>query len=260
MLFRWVMLGMLMLFQTCFAEIKAVLFDCDGTLVDSEYAHYLGWKRTLMDFGSDMSLCEYDQYVGKSGQAISKQLAEKIRQDCPELILKRKNQYFLELCKEGLPSIEPTVNFLKCLGVEKESLGIKIAVCSAATTAEIISHLRHLGVDHLVDLVLSGQEDLGDYSDPEGINKPKPYIYLHAMKRLGVSSDQCVVIEDSATGVAAGVAAQCLTIAIPNEYTRRQNLSQAHLLLESFANVSIESFFQMAEVAYIGTPKKRPHH
>jgi beta-phosphoglucomutase-like phosphatase (HAD superfamily) len=252
------MCGVLMLFQTCFAEIKAVLFDCDGTLVDSEYAHYLGWKRTLVDLGSDMSLSEYDQYVGKSGQAISKQLAEKIGQDCPELILKRKNQYFLELCKEGLPSIEPTVKFLKCLGIEKESLGIKLAVCSAATKDEIVSHLRHLGVDHLVDIVLSGQEDLGDYCDPEGINKPKPYIYLHAMKRLGVSSDQCVVIEDSATGVEAGVAAKCLTIAIPNEYTHRQDLSQAHLRLESFSDISIERFFQMVEVARVGTPKNLP--
>jgi beta-phosphoglucomutase len=234
-----------MCFQNCFAEVKAVLFDCDGTLVDSEYAHYLGWKSALADFGDDLSLDEYDQYVGKSGQTISGQLAKKIGKNNPEIILKIKNKYFLELCKSGLPSIEPTVNFLKSLGIEKKSRDIKIAVCSAATKEEIMSHLVHLGVERFVDVVLSGQEDLGDYSDPEGVNKPKPYIYLHAMKKLGVSFGQCVVIEDSATGVAAGVAARCFTIAIPNEYTCQQDLSKAHLLLESFSNISVGKFLKL---------------
>ena len=77
-----------------------------------------------------------------------------------------------------------------------------------------------------------------DYSDPEGVNKPKPYIYLHAAKLLGVSPEGCVVIEDSPPGIAAGVSAGCFTIAVPNDCSRHQDLSEAHLCLESFSNMN----------------------
>jgi beta-phosphoglucomutase-like phosphatase (HAD superfamily) len=145
----------------------------------------------------------------------------------------------------GLPPIAPTVKFLKTLLQEKESLGLKIGVCSAAKKEEILAHLQHLGLEGKLDIVLSGQEDLVGYSDPEGVNKPKPYIYLHAMKLLGVSPSQCVVIEDSAPGVRAGVDAGCFTIAVPNDYTCFHNLSHAHLRIESFADITPVLFFQM---------------
>jgi beta-phosphoglucomutase-like phosphatase (HAD superfamily) len=152
--------------------------------------------------------------------------------------------YYRELCKEGIPPIEATVTFLKRLASEKGTRGIKIGVCSAAGKQTILSHLKHLKIDHLIDLVLSGREDLGEYADPEGVNKPKPYIYIHAMKELKVSPEECVVIEDSSPGVTAGVRARCYTIAIPNEYTKRQDLSQAHWALDSFSNMDVTLFLK----------------
>jgi len=226
-------------------SIKAVIFDCDGTLVDSEYAHYLSWKHALSTLGSDLTLDEYYQYVGKSAQTNAQLLAEKTGRDAPDLILKMKREYYEKLCKAGLPPISSTVDFLKCLAAKKESLGIKIGVCSAARKVEILAHLRHLEIEHLLDIVLSGQEDLGEYFDPEGVNKPKPYIYLHAMKKLGASPDNTVVIEDSASGAAASVAAGCFTIAVQNDYTQQHDLSHAHMRIKSFAGLSVDDFFKM---------------
>src|SRR5690242_13197670 len=100
--------------QENFADVKAVLFDCDGTLVDSEYVHYLSWKQTLLDLGSDLTLDEYGHYAGKNGLMIAKLLAEKIGKNCPDLILKMKRDHYKELHKEGLPPISSTVDFLKC--------------------------------------------------------------------------------------------------------------------------------------------------
>lgn len=230
-----------------FSNIKAVIFDCDGTLVDSEYAHYLAFNLTLQEKGCYLSQEDYRQYVGKGDRVVSKLLAERIGIDCADEIFQKKRTHYLKLCYSGLPAIEPTINFLKNLAKEKKRLGIKIGVCSAAKKEEIMSHLWHLGIEELLDIILSGEEDLVDYSDPEGVNKPKPYIYLHAMKKLGVSPKQCIVIEDSNSGIRAGVSAGCFTIAIPNEYTRDHDLSQAHLRLETFDNVSIDQFFQMVE-------------
>lgn len=228
--------------------MKAVLFDCDGTLIDSEHAHYLSWKQALVDLGSDLEKDEYRQHAGKSPHITADLIGKKIGHDCPEGLLKRKIDHYQVHSPSLLTPIEPTVNFLKELAAKKEQLGIKIGVCSAGGTESIAFHLRHLGIDHLLDIVLSGRDDLSDYSDPEGVNKPKPYIYLHAAKLLGISPAECVVIEDSAPGATAAVTAGCFTIAIPNDYTRNQDLSHAHLRLDSLSGITPTQFFQKIEL------------
>lgn len=216
-------------------KIKAVIFDCDGTLVDSEHSHYLSWQHALQKFGGNLILEEYHHYVGKSAVVIAQLLADNLRKDCAEELLKEKRAYYFSLCTSGLPPIEHTVQFLRMLLSQKEALDLKIGVCSAAKKEEVLVHLKHLGVEGTLDVVLSGQQDLSDYSDPEGVNKPKPYIYREAMKRLGICPSECVVIEDSASGVKAAVDAGCFTIAVPNGFTRLQDLSHAHLRADPFS-------------------------
>jgi beta-phosphoglucomutase len=230
----------------CFAGVKAVLFDCDGTLVDSEYAHYLGWKRALNDYGADLSLEEYGPFIGKTAETNASTFAEMTGSQCTgEVILDAKRKYYRELYKAGVPEITQTVQFLKALAAQKESLGIKIGVCSAARREEILFYVRKLQIDHMLDIVLSGYEDLQEYSDPEGVNKPKPYIYLHAMKLLGTLPQETVVIEDSAPGAMAGFTAGCFTIAIPNDQTKQHDFSFAHWRLDSFQDLQVSQFLKM---------------
>ncbi|MES2345387.1 MAG: HAD-IA family hydrolase [Chlamydiota bacterium] len=246
--FLFYLCGAVMCFQSCFGQVKAVLFDCDGTLVDSEYAHYLAWEAALMEVGGDLSHDEYYQYVGNSIQKNAQLLAERIGKDCKEQIIEMKEKFYRERCQEGLPVFEETVNFLKVLASEKERLGIKIGVCSGAKKEELLFHLKKLGIEDLLDIILSGHEDLKGYSDEEGVNKPKPYIYLEAAKQLSISPNECVVIEDSAPGVIAAVTAGCFTVAIPNKYTCHQDLSRAHLRIESL-NIDSASFLTMINEA-----------
>ncbi|NNM44126.1 MAG: HAD family phosphatase [Chlamydiae bacterium] len=225
--------------------IKAIIFDCDGTLVDSEYAHYQSWQYAVQNQGGDLSLEEYYFYVGNSAELNAKLLAEKIGSDRSDKIEKDKREHYRRLQNLGLPSIEPTIAFINRLAKEKEKLDFKLAVASALGKEEIVSSLKQLGIENLFDIVLSGSDDLSSYNDPEGVNKPKPYIYLHAAKELNTTTDQCVVIEDSSSGVTAGVAAGCFTIAVPNPYTFHQDLSHAHVRIPSFADMSVETFLQM---------------
>lgn len=227
--------------------MKAILFDCDGTLVDSEYAHYEAWKYALSTVGGDLSLEEYYQYIGSPAKEISHLFAKKVKGSSPEHLFNTKRDYFHKLCQVGLPPILPTVEFLKTVAKEKSSLEIKIGVCSAARKGEIISHLKHLKIDHLMDIVLSGQEDLNHYNDPEGVNKPKPYIYLHAMEKLKVAPEETMVIEDSASGVKAGACAGCFTVAIPNPYTKNHDFTLADLYLESLSGMTIQQLFTIMD-------------
>ena len=77
------------------------------------------------------------------------------------------------------------------------------------------------------------------------MNKPKPYIYLEALKQLEVEANECIVIEDSDSGVQAAISAGCFAIAVPNIYTRMQDLSKADLCIDSFAGMDLISFFQI---------------
>lgn len=85
---------------------------------------------------------------------------------------------------------------------------------------------------------------MAEYKDPEGTNKPKPYVYLKAAKMLGIEPRQCIAIEDSRSGISAAVAAGCITVAVPNDFTKRQDLSHAHFKIESFAGLNFNGFLQ----------------
>jgi beta-phosphoglucomutase len=228
-------------------RIKAILFDCDGTIVDSEYAHFLAWKYALQQQNGDLVLKQYYDHVGKSAETNARLFAGQLQKDCAEQILRDKLTYYHALQQKGIPPIRATVAFLHRLAEEKERLGLKLGVASAVAKEEIMVHLHHLSIANFFDLILSGCEDLHEYNDPEGVNKPKPYIYLQAAKMLGLQPSECAVIEDSRMGVEAGASAGCVTIAVPNAYSRTQDLSRAHFRIESFADISPQQFFQLID-------------
>lgn len=224
--------------------IKAVIFDCDGTLVDSEQAHFLGWQHALQKRGGNLTSDDYVSLAGKSAETNAEYLARKMGQDCAIEILKDKQEYYHVLQNKRLPPIEATVNFLRRLAKEKTRLGIRLGVASAANKAEIVLNLKHLDIEHLLDIVISGKDDLDEYFDVEGTNKPKPYVYLHTAKLLGIYPSQCIVVEDSYSGICAGVDAGCFTIAIPNKFTEQHDFSRADLKVNSLEGLGFEDFLK----------------
>ena len=232
---------------------KAIIFDCDGTLVDSDAIQYLAWDYAFQQQGYHLSREEYWHLMRKHSLAglpsayliIAELGSEIVGRDCAQTLLKDFEVYFDELRVKGFPAIEATVNFLHQLANEKIKLGLKLGLASGARKHQILDHLRHLGIEEYFDVILSGSDDLNDYIDSEGTNKPKPYIYSHAAKLLGLLPEECVAIEDSRTGVMSAVDAGCITVAIPNAITMDQDLSHAHLQMESFIGVSPAVFLQM---------------
>lgn len=226
--------------------IKAIIFDCDGTLVDSEYAHYLSWQYALQQEGHDFMIKDYYPLIGKSIEENAKLLAKRVGSLQPEKIGENKSKQFESIQEKGLPPIHSTVAFVHRLAKTKREETLKLGVASASKKKTILSHLKDLKIDHFFDIIVSGQDDLQDYHDKDGVNKPKPYIYLHTAKELGLSPNQCLVIEDSYSGVKAGVDAGCITIAVPNRYTQYQDLSQAHFKIDSFEGIDYKDILDLA--------------
>lgn len=223
---------------------KAVIFDCDGTLVDSEEVHFLGWRHAFAQYGYDLSAEDYTrQFAGRGESAVAVKANGLTGRECAQQIIRLKSDFFHQAQGKGIPSIAPTIELLRRLAEARGTLGFKLAVASGAGKEEILRNLRHHQIEHFFDVILSGADDLAEYADPEGTNKPKPYVYLKTAMLLGCRAEECIAIEDSSPGVAAAVAAGCRTIAIPNRYTKGQDFSRAHLLVETFAGLELSDFF-----------------
>lgn len=207
----------------------ALIFDCDGVLVDSEELKFKAWQTALKEQAIDFQESEYLPLVGFDSRHISKAIA--LSKSLPfdqKAIISRKDQVYEKLQKQGVTALPDAVRFLKLAIARKEELGLKIAIASSAPKAEILENLHQLGIDpNSFDFIISGKDDLKHIHDPEGVNKPKPYIYQVCAQTLGIAPSQCLVFEDSHAGVAAATLAGMDVMAIPNYFTKHQNFSGA---------------------------------
>lgn len=124
-------------------------------------------------------------------------------------------------------------------------MGCKLAAASAEHRGEILEHLEHLGILDAMDAVVSGVDDLSDYHDPDGVNKPKPYIYQHAAQLLELDPAECMAFEDSGTGVLAASRAGIFTVAVPNPFTLAHDFSCAHAVFAPDEPLELERLLEL---------------
>lgn len=223
-----------------FAKPTAVLFDCDGVLVDTEYMKFEAWKEALSKDGINFTIEEYMPLVGYSSIHIANAIVKikNVKIDTTKLIA-IKDELYKTQQKKGVPPIKPAIVYLNTLLEEKNKLQIKVAVVSSDTHEAILRNLKFAGVKYkLLDGIFSGHDDLKHISDPQGTNKPKPYIYQLAAQKLGINPASTVVFEDTNAGVVSAALAGMIVIAVPNQFTQHQDFLQAKLTT-SFTKFSI---------------------
>jgi HAD superfamily hydrolase (TIGR01509 family) len=221
------------------SDIEALIFDCDGVLVDTEMLKFESWQSALKEFNIDLTLDEYTILAGHSSNDILKILSNLKGFEIPREVIQLKKAKYSLLQKQGVFPIDEMVNFVKRLNNEKHNLKIKLGLASSASIEEILENLRQIGLEDVFDAIISGSSDLGSYIDEEGTNKPKPYIYLEAAKRLQVDPVKCIVFEDTSAGIEAAVGAGMHAIAVPNKLTSRQDFSKAEQILNSYTDLPI---------------------
>jgi len=219
---------------------RAIIFDCDGVLVDTELLKFLAWQKTFAQYGITFEQEEYLPLVGYSSTYIFDNIIKQKNVKLSEDFIDQKNAYYQELQRAGVPPLEGAIKFAQKLAAKKKELGIILGLASSAGRDEIMVNLKQIGLADIFDVIVSGHDDLAEYSDPAGTNKPKPYIYQKAAQLLGVSPSQCVVFEDTNAGVTAAVSAGMIAIATPNAYTRTHDFSQAKYVLNSFDAISVD--------------------
>jgi transketolase len=209
--------------------IKAVIFDMDGVLIDSEKLKYEKWKRIAKIEIEE----EYfkKECVGKSREIVCGMIIKKynLAITIEELAEKIKSANVELYKRENIIPIITAINFLK--RIQKK---YKIALASSQNMAYIIQVLEILEIkDYFENNIFSGHDSVK-------IDKPEPYLYLFAAEKMNLKPEECLVIEDSETGVLSAKNAGMFCIAVPNEFTKYQDFTRADLVLNSLDGFNIQ--------------------
>ncbi len=180
--------------------LKAVLFDCDGVLLDSESIYLSCVSQYLETLGRRAAIDQLAYLVGADIHTITDQMKRDFDlegYDTEELVLGQRELFNKRFYKEELIPMEGLTDFLKRLKAE----GILTAVVSSSAQDYVEYVLDQLKIREYFDLYI-GREAAGR-------SKPAPDLYLEALKRLGISGKEALVLEDSGNGIKAGLAAGC---------------------------------------------------
>nr|EIF88313.1 HAD-superfamily hydrolase [Streptomyces tsukubensis NRRL18488] len=194
------MLGCMSLTRT-----PSVIFDLDGTLVDSEPNYYEAGRRLLAEYGvTDFGWERHTDFIGISTRETLAALREEhgLSASLDEL-LAGKNRHYLELAGASTAVFPQMREFVELL----RERGVPMAVASGSSPESIAAVLSGTGLDVFFPTVVSAEEV------PRG--KPAPDVFLEAARQLGAVPGDCVVLEDAPPGAAAARAAGMRCIAIP---------------------------------------------
>jgi len=184
--------------------ISSVIFDLDGTLVDSEPNYRLSDERFLIDRGIELPENVWESFVGIGSERMIERVQEEhgLQGDLQEL-LARKDAYYHEIARTGTELFPGTIPLLN--GLAERDMPVAVATGSSSATMALI--LEVTGLEDYISLAVS--------SDEVPRSKPAPDVFLEAARRLGVPAQECLVLEDSLSGVQAAQAGGMRVVALP---------------------------------------------
>jgi HAD superfamily hydrolase (TIGR01509 family) len=180
--------------------LTGVIFDCDGTLVDSEPLAGETWRRVARPYGYEVTDADLAVVTGFPYVRTHAFFAERAALPAPEVLLGQLNEVLFALFDERLEVFPDAVAAVGELRVR----GVRIAVASSSVRERLDRTLAHAGLCFAVTIA----------GDEVEHGKPAPDMFLLAAERLGLAPEACVVVEDSPTGVAAGRAAGMPTLGV----------------------------------------------
>ncbi len=222
--------------------LKAVIFDFDGVITDSEILHFRAFNAVLKQHGVELTTQEYyKSYLGFSDVDCFKFLIDQgrlgIGQNQIAALAKQKTAIFERLAKTEGKLIEGVRDFLALLSANS----IPMAICSGALLPEIEVTLEDAGLRDYFETIVSAEQVRKGKPHPEGFLRALEK--LNANRRQTIRPQQCIVIEDSKWGLQAARAAGMHTVAVTNSYDAAQ--LAAEKIVDNLAHLSLEDLQQL---------------
>lgn len=218
--------------------LKALIFDFDGLILDTETPDYLLWKNIYQESGFDFPMTKWRSIIGGNG-ASDFEPAEELarlsqgRLDSVSLRVRHHLQSnALILSQPILPGVEEVVRAAK-------TMNLKLAIASSSPHSWVDGHMKRLGIFGYFDAIICSDDVAA------GRTKPNPDLFLLALNRLQVRNTEAVVFEDSPNGIKAARAAGIFVVAVPNPTTALLDVSGANLKLKSLSDLSLKELAGM---------------
>lgn len=221
-LFFYTKYDLINLMNKMIKNIKGVFFDLDGTLVNTEQIQGLGLKKTFDFYNLDIPISEYYRFIGRGMTQIEKELKENFNLNIKDGELRNKRrEIVMELFKETkLPLMPYAIESL-----EYFSRNYPLGICSTGEEEEVLLKLKNNNLDKYFDFIVTA-------SDVK-LGKPAPDIYLKAVEKINLRSDECITFEDTFSGLLAAKAAKIHCFSVPSGYEEHKDFSIADQKLES---------------------------
>ncbi|WP_424950153.1 HAD family hydrolase [Deinococcus sp.] len=203
------------------SSIRALVFDFDGTILDTETPEFRRWEALYARHGRTLALADWQRGVG-TWDAFDPWLG------LPDEVQARREEVYAELhglIHQDISGAELRPGVRRVLQ-DARAAGLRLALCTSSSHAWIDPWLAQQGLDDVFE-VMATRDDVARV-------KPDPELYLLACERLGLSPEACLALEDSFNGATAAVAAGLRVLVVPNEVTASQAFAPHWPRLEGF--------------------------
>jgi len=216
--------------------LKAVLFDMDGVIVDTEPLHYKAYLKMFESVGVEVPNEMYSNFTGQSTFIVCKQI-------CKNFNLKHKPEELVEIKRNNFTKLffnDKNLQLIK--GVEKlikdyHKNGLRLILASSASMFTINNVTKRFKLNNYFKDKLSGADLKA--------SKPHPEIFIKAVKSANVETNECIVIEDSTNGIKAAKSAGIFCIAYKSESSKEQNYSLADKLITNYEEISFDKIKEL---------------
>ena len=219
--------------------IRALIFDFDGLILDTESPDLQSWREVYEDHGHPFPEEVWLPVIGGSSvdfefdpyEHLQSLLERPVDREAIRSKRRRRNRELVEN-EPILPGVETYI-------ADAQRLGLSLGVASSSTREWVLGHLARIGLSQHFDTVKC--------RDDVGRSKPDPAAYLAVLDALCVEPEEAIALEDSTNGSIAAKAAGIYCLAVPNAVTRHFNFEHADHLVESLEDLSLEKLIARAE-------------
>jgi HAD superfamily hydrolase (TIGR01509 family) len=211
--------------------LKAIIFDMDGVLVNSEPLHRKAYFNMFEEFNLNVSNRLYESFTGKSTSAICKELCEIFDLSIShEKLMFSKRKHFKTIFDNDpeFQMIDGALSLIKNYFYNN----LTLILASSASMTNINRIFKKFDLDKFFKAKISGA-DLKE-------SKPNPEIFIKAAKLSGFNKSECIVIEDSTNGIIASKSAGIYCIGYNSPNSKNQNYDKADLVVSNFNNIRFD--------------------
>ncbi len=206
--------------------IRAVLFDLDGLMVDSEPHSIVSWQAVLGRHGVAFDQTMLDSILGLRLSETAQLAIDRFHlPDQPAELAREKTEYQIEHLNGNVKPMSGLIELLDDI----DRRGLRKAIASSGMRRYVMAVLKTVGLTDRFNVIVTGDDVIK--------GKPAPDVFLKAAEVLRIEPQACLVLEDAPAGVQAAKAAGMMCIAVPNEHTRQLDLSLADEVLPSLSVV-----------------------